>query len=235
MTTKSKSKSKTKKPSVKKTATVMATATTTDNTEFAALLASVRAATSSASDRRKELLAQVAGSIAASLVAAPTPDIASPSGIATAAVDIAEAILKKVGILPEASTEIETEIETETATSSASSSNDEDRYAKIRDFLMTEWSRKDNRQLVGVDLLYAPGQGYRDETLRSWERADEPEFFATDENVENLVSTIIALATSEADVKSPGKHRFIVRTRQHMGARPTLSFALYPSAFGAAS
>ena len=65
---------------------------------FDAALASLHAVTTSAADRRKELLARVAGSIAVSLVSSPTPDIATPAGIATAAVDIAEEILKKAGI-----------------------------------------------------------------------------------------------------------------------------------------
>ena len=49
-------------------------------------------------DRRKELLARVAGSIAAGLVTTPSPSIAKPDSMATVAVDIAEAILKQVGI-----------------------------------------------------------------------------------------------------------------------------------------
>lgn len=105
-------------------------------------------------------------------------------------------------------------------------------HGKILGFLMTEWARKDNRQLVGVDLLYAPGQGFRDEEIRRWERADEPDFFAEFVNVEKLVSQIIEIAEGEADAKAPGKHRFIVRTRQHMGTKPTMSFALYPSYHG---
>jgi|SRR5574342_115295 hypothetical protein len=107
-------------------------------------------------------------------------------------------------------------------------------HGKILGFLMAEWARKDQRQLVGVDLLYAPGQGYRDEEIRRWERADEPEFFAEFVNVEKLVSLIIEIAEGEADAKPSGKHRFVVRTRQHMGSKPTMSFALQPSHHGSA-
>ena len=57
-----------------------------------------RTATTSTIDKRKELLARVAGSIAAGLVTAPSPSIASPSSMATVAVDIAEEILKQTGI-----------------------------------------------------------------------------------------------------------------------------------------
>ena len=102
-------------------------------------------------------------------------------------------------------------------------------HGKILGFLMAEWSHKENRQLVGVDLMYSPGQGFKDEEIRRWERADEPEFFAEFVNIEKLVTLIIEIAEGEADAKAPGKHRFIVRARQHLGSKPSLSFALYPS------
>ena len=105
-------------------------------------------------------------------------------------------------------------------------------HGKILGFLMSEWARKDNRQLVGVDLLYSPGTGFRDEEVRRWERADEPELFAEFVNIEKLVTQIVELAEGEADAKPPGKHRFVCRCRQHMGSKPTLSFALYPSYTG---
>lgn len=107
-------------------------------------------------------------------------------------------------------------------------------HGRILGFLMGEWSRKDARQLVGVDLLYSPGQGFRDEEIRKWERADEPDFFAEFVNIEKLVNQIVEIASGEADAKAPGKHRFVVRTRQHGGTKPTLSFALNPGYTGAA-
>jgi len=110
--------------------------------------------------------------------------------------------------------------------------DDAELQSKILAFLMGEWVRVGNRQLVGVDLLYAPGGGYKDEDVRRWEREDEPQFFAEIVNVEKLVSQIVEIAQGEADAKPSGKHRFIVRTRQHMGTKPTLSFALYPSYHG---
>jgi hypothetical protein len=103
---------------------------------------------------------------------------------------------------------------------------------KILTFLMAEWARKDNRQLVAVDLIFAPGGGFRDEEVRSWVRADEPELFAEFVNLERLVSQIIEIAVGEADAKPAGKHRFIVRCKQHGGTRPTQSFALSPSYTG---
>jgi len=69
-----------------------------ENEMFDAMLASFRAATTSMIDKRKELLARVAGSVAAGLVTSPSPSIATPSTMATAAVDIADEILKKAGI-----------------------------------------------------------------------------------------------------------------------------------------
>ncbi|MCJ7439254.1 MAG: hypothetical protein MUP97_16015 [Acidimicrobiia bacterium] len=49
-------------------------------------------------DSRKELLAKVAGAVAAGLSTTSTPSISTPLGMATVAVDIAEAILTKAGI-----------------------------------------------------------------------------------------------------------------------------------------
>lgn len=105
-------------------------------------------------------------------------------------------------------------------------------HAKILGFLMAEWARKDNRQLVSVDLMYAPGQGFRDEEVRKWVRADEPEFFAEFVNIEKLVTLIIEIAEGEADAKPAGKHRFIVRTHQFLSGTARLSFALQPSYTG---
>jgi hypothetical protein len=108
-------------------------------------------------------------------------------------------------------------------------SDNAEHHGKILGFLMAEWARKDNRQLTGVDLLYAPGNGFKDEEVRKWVRADEPELFAEFVNVEKLVAQIVEIAEGEADAKPAGKHRFIVRTHQHMGGRATHSFALSPS------
>ena len=106
-------------------------------------------------------------------------------------------------------------------------------HGRVLGFLMGEWARKDSRQLVGVDLLYSPGQGFRDEEIRKWERADEPELFAEFVNIEKLVSQIVEISEGEADAKVPGKHRFVVRTRQHGGTKPVMSFALNPGYRGA--
>jgi hypothetical protein len=49
-------------------------------------------------DPRKRLLARMAGNVAAGLLSAPSEATASAEAIAAIAVDIAEAILKKVGV-----------------------------------------------------------------------------------------------------------------------------------------
>ena len=92
MTTKKSKNEAKKKPAPKKLENEILDA------RIATMLASFRSAFPPGIDKRKELLARVAGSIAAGLVTAPSPSIASPSSMATAAVDIAEAILKQAGI-----------------------------------------------------------------------------------------------------------------------------------------
>ena len=106
-------------------------------------------------------------------------------------------------------------------------------HPKILQFLMAEWGRKDGRQLVSVELIYAPGGGFREETIRKWVRADEPDLFAEFVNIEKLVTQIIEIAEGEADAKPAGKHRFVVRTNQHLGERAITSFTLSPSYTGA--
>lgn len=98
---------------------------------------------------------------------------------------------------------------------------------RLLDFLAVEWARKANRQLSAVELLFVPGAGIRDEKIHSWLRADEPEFFAEFTNVEKLITQLIKIAECAARAKPPGKHRFVVRTLQHLGGRASHSFPLY--------
>lgn len=106
-------------------------------------------------------------------------------------------------------------------------------HSKLLSFLMSEWARKDNRQLVAVELMYSPGQGYKDENIRKWVRQDEAELFAEFGNLEKLVQIILEITEGEADAKPPGKHRFFVRTHQFAGERATHSFSMSPSFKGA--
>lgn len=96
--------------------------------------------------------------------------------------------------------------------------------SKILDFLTAEQQRTDVRPLACVDLLYAVGQGYRDEPLHTWRLEDEPELFSR--HLNDLGLAILEIAEDELVAKPPGKHYFIIRTRQHQGGRATYAFAL---------
>lgn len=102
-------------------------------------------------------------------------------------------------------------------------------HQKILGFLMTEWARTENRQLVEVHLVFCPGGGFRDEPLRKWVRADEPDLFAEIVNVEKLTTQILELAETDADSRPAGKHRYLVRTQQHLGERANHPFSLSPA------
>lgn len=104
-------------------------------------------------------------------------------------------------------------------------STTEDLHGKIMAFLAGEFARKEGRQCVGIDLIYTPGDGYRDEPIRKWVRPDDPELFEMP-GVEGLVSTILQIAEDEVDAKTSGRHRFVLRTHQHLGGRATMTFAL---------
>jgi hypothetical protein len=108
----------------------------------------------------------------------------------------------------------------------------EELRGKVLAFLAGEFARKDLRQCVAIDLLYSPGSGFRDEEIRKWMRADDPETFENFANIERLVALILEIAEGEADAKAPGKHRFVVRTHQHGGGRAIQSFALSPAFSG---
>lgn len=109
-----------------------------------------------------------------------------------------------------------------------------DIQAKILAFLVGEFARTEARQCTGVDLIYAPGQGYRDEPIRTWDRVEEPNLFDQVSSIETLASTILEVAEGEADAKDQGRHRFIVRTRQYFGGRAVQSFTLSPTFTGCA-
>jgi hypothetical protein len=111
-------------------------------------------------------------------------------------------------------------------------SNNAEMHGKILAFLAGEFARKEGRQCVGVDLDYAPGNGFRNDEIRKWVRADEPELFENFVNVEKLVAQIVEIANGEADAKAAGKHRFVVRTHQHLGGCATHSFAISPAYSG---
>lgn len=103
-----------------------------------------------------------------------------------------------------------------------------DLHTKILSFLMGEFARKKARQCVKVSLVYAPGGGYQDEEIRSWEREKDPELFDTFAHLEQTVSLIVEIAENKVDYLPAGKHRFVVRTYQHLGGRAHRSFWLSP-------
>ena len=107
-----------------------------------------------------------------------------------------------------------------------------DIHAKILAFLVGEFARTEARQCTGVDLIYSPGHGFRDEEIRTWDRVEEPNLFEQVSSIETLASTILEVAEGEADSKDPGRHRFIVRTRQYFGGRAVQSFTLSPTFMG---
>lgn len=101
-------------------------------------------------------------------------------------------------------------------------------HAKLLDFLMKEWNCRDIRPLISVTLFYAPGNGFRDEVIRTWVRADEPDVFPEFGTLEKLISEIIEIVDVEVNAKEPGKHRFVVCCVQSGGKRPSMSFTLSP-------
>ena len=109
------------------------------------------------------------------------------------------------------------------------SHNPEEQRSKILAFLVEEFARKEGRQCVGVELLFTPPNGFRDEQIRKWARADDQEIFESFIHTEKLVSMIIEIAEGDADTKPAGKHRFVVRTHQHLGGRAQHPFALSPA------
>lgn len=109
-----------------------------------------------------------------------------------------------------------------------------DIQAKILAFLVGEFARTEARQCVSVDLIYSPGHGFRDEEIRTWHRVEEPKLFEDVTSIETLALTILEVAEGEADSKDPGRHRFIVRTRQYFGGRSSQSFTLHPTFTGRA-
>lgn len=100
------------------------------------------------------------------------------------------------------------------------------RHDKLFTFLITEMPRKEHRQCVQVELLYAPGDGLKMETLHAWRREDDSKMFEDLSGIEPLVSAIFQVANDALACKDVGKHRFIVRTHQHLGVKPTHLFCL---------
>lgn len=99
-------------------------------------------------------------------------------------------------------------------------------------FLAGEFAKPGEGQCTGVTIFFAPPGGYREEEIRRWDRRATPEKFAL-EHITEFAREILDILTHEADAKSPGKHRFAVRTTQAIGHRAMHSITLSPAYTGA--
>lgn len=117
----------------------------------------------------------------------------------------------------------------------------EESHNKILAFLAGELARIDHQSCVKIDLEYTPSSGFRREPIRSWTPVSDPNYFEKGEGgisnhayTTELTATILELAESHADSYGEGRHRFTVRTTQHLGARATCAFVCLPGFTGQA-
>lgn len=110
-----------------------------------------------------------------------------------------------------------------------------DIYAKICTFLTDALALTDHQSCKRIDLIYAPAAAYRTDQIKTWTREHNPEPFIGVEGkrshvyTEALCAEILELAESHADSYGQGRHRFSLRTHQHLGNRQTHSFVILPS------
>ena len=97
---------------------------------------------------------------------------------------------------------------------------------KLRAFLANEIVRKEGRRCMTIDLLYAHGDDYRDEEIRSWTRDEYPEIFEDLSQIDQLVPAIIDVATVHCATITSASRCYIVRTIQYFGGRQTCRFKL---------
>jgi hypothetical protein len=98
-------------------------------------------------------------------------------------------------------------------------------HAKVLTFLLEELKRSGGRQCVKIELAHAQ-QGFRADTVSTWDREDDPALFEDLARVEALAAGIISKAEEEADSFGNGTHRFVIKTTQHLGGRGRCSFQL---------
>lgn len=104
----------------------------------------------------------------------------------------------------------------------------EEIFAKVMGFLAEQKAKTDYRQVVKLELGYAP-VSFREQQLKGWVREQEPEYFETQALTEKLAGMIVETVTDHADTMPPGKHRYVLRAIQHMGGREQLWFTVSPS------
>jgi len=102
-------------------------------------------------------------------------------------------------------------------------------HDKLLTFLSGEFARKGGQQCVRVDLLYSQPQ-CREEELCRWVREQDPELFENLSRLEKLIGDIIEKAEAHTDTFGQGRHRYVVRTHQHLHGRMTQAFVMSPAA-----
>lgn len=104
-------------------------------------------------------------------------------------------------------------------------STNESDNRQLVEFLGREFGRAKERMCTGVSLSQAPA-GARGSEIRAWHRDESPELFDSLGNVENLAQQMLDMAQREATSRGPGRHRFVVRTTQHIGGGASHAFYL---------
>ena len=112
----------------------------------------------------------------------------------------------------------------------------DDNHTKVLAFLAGELAREGHQMCVKIELEYTPKQGFRREPIKSWTPAADAQYFEKDPesgstnhaHLADLAGSVIDLAESHADSYGEGKHRFVLRTTQHLGARATCAFVCLP-------
>ncbi len=98
-------------------------------------------------------------------------------------------------------------------------------HARVLAFLGSELARKENRLCVKLELVHVQ-RGVGPEPFKTWHREETPELFQSLAYTERLTHEIVALCQSEGSAAGPGRHRFKLRTTQHLGERQLCSFTL---------
>ena len=94
-------------------------------------------------------------------------------------------------------------------------------------FLAAQLANKDLRQCTALVLFFAPGSGWRDDPIRTWDRKSNPEKFELGA-LDEVAKEILAVAEGDVNARQPGKHRYFVRSEQVSG-RELHAFALSPA------
>jgi hypothetical protein len=111
--------------------------------------------------------------------------------------------------------------------------SDTEHHAKLLSFLAGEFARQNHQAVIKIELVYAPGSGYRADPLGSWTPDDgkSAELFSDRGHVfvERLVGEIIELAEGHAESYGQGRHRFTVHAYHHLSSRTHHAFVIKPS------